>query len=43
VLIGYARVSAPHQNLDRQLAMLKAEGCKRVFRELRPDALARGV
>jgi DNA invertase Pin-like site-specific DNA recombinase len=33
MLIGYARVSATHQNLDRQLAMLKAEGCKRVFRE----------
>ena len=33
MLIGYARVSATHQNLDRQLALLKAEGCKRVFRE----------
>jgi DNA invertase Pin-like site-specific DNA recombinase len=31
--IGYARVSATHQNLDRQLAMLKAAGCKRVFNE----------
>jgi DNA invertase Pin-like site-specific DNA recombinase len=31
--IGYARVSATHQNLDRQLAMLKAAGCKRVFKE----------
>jgi DNA invertase Pin-like site-specific DNA recombinase len=31
--IGYARVSAGHQNLDRQLAMLKAAGCKRVFKE----------
>ena len=27
------RVSATHQNLDRQLAMLKAAGCKRVFKE----------
>src|SRR5215468_1496241 len=33
VLIGYARVSATHQNLDRQLAMLKAEGCERIFKE----------
>jgi DNA invertase Pin-like site-specific DNA recombinase len=31
--IGYARVSAAHQNLDRQLAMLRAAGCKRVFKE----------
>jgi hypothetical protein len=33
MLIGYARVSATHQNLDRQIAMLKAEGCKRIFKE----------
>ena len=33
MLIGYASVSATHQNLDRQLALLKAAGCKRVFRE----------
>ena len=33
MLVGYARVSATHQNLDRQLALLKAEGCNRVFRE----------
>ena len=33
MLVGYARVSANHQNLDRQLAMLKAAGCKRVFKE----------
>ena len=33
MLVGYARVSATHQNLDRQLALLKAEGCKRIFKE----------
>jgi hypothetical protein len=33
MLVGYARVSATHQNMDRQLALLKAAGCKRVFRE----------
>src|SRR5215831_6508049 len=33
MLVGYARVSATHQNLDRQLAMLKAEGCGRIFKE----------
>jgi Resolvase, N terminal domain len=32
MLIGYACVSATHQNLDRQLAMLKAEGCGRIFK-----------
>jgi DNA invertase Pin-like site-specific DNA recombinase len=31
--IGYARVSAQHQNLDRQLGALVAEGCERVFKE----------
>src|SRR4051812_264330 len=31
--LGYARVSAQHQNLDRQLATLKAAGCKRIFKE----------
>jgi Resolvase, N terminal domain len=31
--IGYARVSAHHQNLDRQLATLKTAGCKRIFKE----------
>src|SRR5215468_12452051 len=33
MLIGYTRVSAAHQNLDRQLAILKAEGCGRIFKE----------
>jgi DNA invertase Pin-like site-specific DNA recombinase len=31
--IGYARVSALHQNLDRQIAALRAEHCDRIFRE----------
>jgi DNA invertase Pin-like site-specific DNA recombinase len=31
--IGYARVSAPHQNLDRQIGSLRAERCERIFRE----------
>jgi DNA invertase Pin-like site-specific DNA recombinase len=31
--IGYARVSAQHQNLDRQLATLRAAGCRRIFKE----------
>jgi hypothetical protein len=26
-------LSVTHQNLDRQLAMLKAEGCRRIFKE----------
>lgn len=31
--VGYARVSAPHQNLDRQIGALRAERCSQVFRE----------
>jgi len=31
--IGYARVSAPHQTLDRQIAALRTQHCDRIFRE----------
>jgi DNA invertase Pin-like site-specific DNA recombinase len=31
--IGYARVSAPHQNLDRQIGALRGERCTRIYRE----------
>jgi DNA invertase Pin-like site-specific DNA recombinase len=31
--IGYARVSTPHQNLDRQIGALRAERCGEIFRE----------
>ena len=31
--IGYARVSSKDQNLDRQIAALRAEGCDIIYRE----------
>ena len=31
--IGYARVCSQDQNLDRQIAALRAEGCECIFRE----------
>ena len=34
MLVGYARVSANHQNLDRQLGVLKGAGCERVQRDV---------
>lgn len=33
MLIGYARVSTPSQNLDRQLGALRAVQCETIFRE----------
>lgn len=33
MLIGYARVSTVHQNLDRQLGCLRASGCTIVYAE----------
>ena len=32
-IVAYARVSSVHQNLDVQLAALKAEGCVRIYQE----------
>jgi DNA invertase Pin-like site-specific DNA recombinase len=33
VLIGYARVSTIHQNLDRQLGALRVAGCEVIYQE----------
>lgn len=33
MIIGYARVSSSNQNLDRQIAALRSQGCEKIFRE----------
>lgn len=33
MIVGYARVSSKHQNLDRQITALKAAGCQKIFAE----------
>jgi DNA invertase Pin-like site-specific DNA recombinase len=33
MLVGYARVSTSHQNLDRQLGALRAAGCRTILAE----------
>jgi DNA invertase Pin-like site-specific DNA recombinase len=42
MLIGYARTSTVHQNLDRQLGALRAVGCTRIFAENQPGKDVKG-
>lgn len=40
--IGYTRVSTKDQNLDRQIATLRAERCERIFREKASGGATKG-